>query len=125
MTTETLSFQAEVGRVLHLVVHSLYTHKEIFLRELLSNASDAIDKLRFRALTEHGLMAGDEEPRIRIAADPAAGTLTISDDGVGMTRAELVENLGTVASSGTRNSMRVSFHARISLAQLSWTLFFS
>ena len=62
MTTETLPFQAEVGRVLHLVVHSLYTHKEIFLRELLSNASDAIDKLRFRALTEHGLLAPDEEP---------------------------------------------------------------
>ncbi|MBK9385439.1 MAG: molecular chaperone HtpG [Planctomycetes bacterium] len=108
MTTETLPFQAEVGRVLHLVVHSLYTHKEIFLRELLSNASDAIDKLRFRALTEHGLMAADEEPRIRIAADPAAGTLTISDDGVGMTRAELVENLGTVASSGTRRFLEAA-----------------
>jgi molecular chaperone HtpG len=108
MTTETLPFQAEVGRVLHLVVHSLYTHKEIFLRELLSNASDAIDKLRFRALTEHGLLGADEEPKIRLAADPAAGTLTLSDDGVGMTREELIENLGTVASSGTRRFLEAA-----------------
>ncbi|HSC88905.1 MAG TPA: molecular chaperone HtpG [Polyangiaceae bacterium] len=94
-------FQAEVSQVLHLVVHSLYSHKEIFLRELVSNASDAIDKLRFRALAEPQLL-GDEELTIRLIPDEAAGTLTIEDNGVGMTEAEMVENLGTIARSGTR-----------------------
>ena len=101
-TPETFSFQADVDRLLHLVVHSLYSHKEIFLRELVSNASDAIDRLRFRALTEHDLMGDEKDLEIRIAPDRAAKTITIEDTGVGMTREELVKNLGTIAHSGTR-----------------------
>ncbi len=95
-------FQAETSRVLDIVIHSLYSHREIFLRELISNAADAIDKLRFRAVTEHDLMGEEKELEIRIVPDAKAGTLTIEDTGVGMTREELVENLGTIARSGTR-----------------------
>ncbi|MDP9152186.1 MAG: molecular chaperone HtpG [Myxococcota bacterium] len=98
----THSFQAEVSQVLHLVIHSLYSHKEIFLRELVSNASDALDKLRFRALTEPDLYEGDTALAIRIRADRERGTLTIEDTGVGMTAEELVRELGTVARSGSR-----------------------
>jgi molecular chaperone HtpG len=98
----THSFQAEVSQVLHLVIHSLYSHKEIFLRELVSNASDALDKLRFRALTEPDLYAGETELVIRIRADREHRTLTIEDNGVGMTEEELVRDLGTVARSGSR-----------------------
>ncbi|MDP9034692.1 MAG: molecular chaperone HtpG [Myxococcota bacterium] len=98
----THSFQAEVSQVLHLVIHSLYSHKEIFLRELISNASDALDKLRFRVLTEPDLYEGDTTLAIRIRADREAGTLTIEDTGVGMTADELVRELGTVARSGSR-----------------------
>ncbi len=89
-------------QVLHLVIHSLYSHKEIFLRELVSNASDALDKLRFRALTEPDLYEGDSDLAIRIHADRERGTLTIEDNGVGMTEEELVRDLGTVARSGSR-----------------------
>ncbi len=99
---ETHRFQAEVSQVLHLVIHSLYSHREVFLRELISNASDAIDKLRFRAITEPSLVEVDGAPSIRLRPDEAAGTLTLEDDGVGMTRAELIENLGTIAHSGSR-----------------------
>nr|MBK7065988.1 molecular chaperone HtpG [Deltaproteobacteria bacterium] len=95
------SFQAEVSQVLDLVIHSLYSHREVFLRELISNASDAIDKLRFRSVTEAGLM-GEEPLRIRLIPDEAAGTLTIDDNGVGMTHDELIEHLGTIASSGSK-----------------------
>lgn len=98
----THSFQAEVSQVLHLVIHSLYSHKEIFLRELVSNASDALDKLRFRALTEPDLYAGDTTLAIRIHADRERKTLTIEDNGIGMTEEELVRDLGTVARSGSR-----------------------
>ncbi len=98
----THSFQAEVSQVLHLVIHSLYSHKEIFLRELVSNASDALDKLRFRALTEPDLYEGDTDLAIRIRADHDARTLTIEDNGVGMTSEELVRDLGTVARSGSK-----------------------
>src|SRR5580698_6225205 len=100
--TSTHSFQAEVSQVLHLVIHSLYSHKEIFLRELVSNASDALDKLRFRALTEPELYAGDTALAIRIRADREKRTLTLEDNGVGMTEEELVRDLGTVAQSGSR-----------------------
>ncbi len=100
--TETLEFRSELRQVLHLITHSLYSHREVFLRELISNASDAIDKIRFAALADEGLLEGDHDFEIRLLADEAAGTLTVSDNGVGMTRDEAVENLGTIAKSGTR-----------------------
>src|SRR4051812_14805179 len=95
-------FEADVGKVLDLVVHSLYSHKEIFLRELVSNASDALDRLRFRSLTEADLLGSDPTLEIRLRVDKDARTLTIEDTGVGMTQEELVKNLGTVAHSGSR-----------------------
>jgi molecular chaperone HtpG len=99
---ETLSFQTEVKQLLHLMIHSLYSNKEIFLRELISNASDAADKLRFEALSDPALLGEDTELRIRVAVDPQARTITVSDNGVGMSRAEVVANVGTIAKSGTR-----------------------
>jgi molecular chaperone HtpG len=99
---ETRAFEAEVSQVLHLVTHSLYSHKEIFLRELISNASDACDKLRFAALSDAALTADDAELRIEIAFDRDARTLTIRDNGIGMSRDEVIENIGTIARSGTR-----------------------
>jgi len=99
---ETRKFEAEVAQVLHLVTHSLYSHKEIFLRELISNASDACDKLRFEAIAQPELMAGDSELHIDVSWDPQARTVTISDNGVGMSRDEVIANIGTIASSGTR-----------------------
>jgi molecular chaperone HtpG len=101
--TESHAFQAEVAQVLHLVIHSLYSHKEIFLRELISNASDALDKLRFRALMDPSLISGDAQLEIRIVPDKTAGTLTIEDTGIGMTHEELVRDLGTVARSGSKS----------------------
>jgi molecular chaperone HtpG len=98
----THAFQAEVSQVLHLVIHSLYSHKDIFLRELVSNASDALDKLRFRALTEPDVYEGDSTLAIRIRADRERKTLFIEDTGVGMTEEELVRELGTIARSGSR-----------------------
>jgi molecular chaperone HtpG len=98
----THSFQAEVSQVLRLVIHSLYSHKEIFLRELVSNASDALDKLRFRAITAPELYGGDPLLAVRIRADRDKGTLTIDDTGIGMSAEELVRDLGTVAHSGSR-----------------------
>ncbi|MBT2117893.1 molecular chaperone HtpG [Dyella sp. LX-66] len=102
MTTETRKFEAEVAQVLHLVTHSLYSHKEIFLRELISNASDACDKLRFESIAQPELLAGDGELRIDVSWDPAARTVTVRDNGVGMSLDEVVANIGTIASSGTR-----------------------
>ncbi|MEK9970875.1 MAG: molecular chaperone HtpG, partial [Ferrovibrio sp.] len=101
MTDQTLQFQAEVTRLLHIVTHALYSQKEIFLRELISNASDACDKLRFAAQTEADLWAGDTDLKVVLTPDKAAGTLTVSDNGIGMGRDELVSNLGTIARSGT------------------------
>jgi molecular chaperone HtpG len=100
------AFVAEVSEVLRLVIHSLYSHREIFLRELVSNASDAVDKLRFRAITEPALLGEEPALEIRIFTDEAAGTLTIEDTGIGMTEEELVKNLGTVAHSGTRELLK-------------------
>ncbi|MFQ5773075.1 MAG: molecular chaperone HtpG [Kiloniellaceae bacterium] len=101
MSEETLSFQAEVSRLLDIVANSLYSHKEIFLRELISNASDACDRLRYAALTQPELVAGDPEYRIRLATDAKDRTLTVADNGIGMNRDDLVEQLGTIARSGT------------------------
>ncbi|MFO1495515.1 MAG: molecular chaperone HtpG [Lysobacterales bacterium] len=102
MTTETRAFQAEVQQVLNLVIHSLYSHKEIFLRELVSNASDALDKLRFEAIQAPELLAGSPELAIEIEFDDKARTLTLRDNGIGMRFDEVVENIGTIARSGTR-----------------------
>ncbi|MGB5650542.1 MAG: molecular chaperone HtpG [Sedimenticolaceae bacterium] len=99
---ETLDFQAEVSQVLNLVIRSLYSNKEIFLRELISNASDAAEKLRFEALSNDGLYEGDTGLRIRVAVDRDAGTVSIVDNGIGMSRQEVSETIGTIASSGTR-----------------------
>ncbi|UIF85249.1 molecular chaperone HtpG [Cupriavidus sp. UYPR2.512] len=99
---ETMSFQAEVKQLLHLMIHSLYSNKEIFLRELVSNASDATDKLRFEAIANPSLLENDADLAIRIEADPQARTLTITDNGIGMSRDEAIRNLGTIARSGTR-----------------------
>lgn len=99
---ETLEFQTEVKQLLQLMIHSLYSNKEIFLRELISNASDACDKLRFEALANDTLYEGDTELRIRIDFDKEARTVTVTDTGVGMTRDDVVDNIGTIAKSGTR-----------------------
>jgi molecular chaperone HtpG len=99
---ETLGFQAEVKQLLHLMIHSLYSNKEIFLRELISNGADAADKLRFEALADNALYESDPELNIRISLDKAARTLTVSDNGIGMSRDEVVQNIGTIAKSGTR-----------------------
>ena len=98
---ETRGFQSEVKQLLHLMIHSLYSNKEIFLRELISNASDAADKLRFRALSTPELYEGDGELHVRLAFDKEKRTLTLSDNGIGMTRDEVIDNLGTIAKSGT------------------------
>ncbi|MFB6326943.1 molecular chaperone HtpG [Pantoea deleyi] len=100
---ETRGFQSEVKQLLHLMIHSLYSNKEIFLRELISNASDAADKLRFRALSDASLYEGDGELRVRLSVDKDNRTLTLSDNGIGMRRDEVIENLGTIAKSGTKS----------------------
>lgn len=100
-TKETLGFQAEVKQLLQLMIHSLYSNKDIFLRELISNASDAADKLRFEALSDPALFEGDSELKIRVAFDRDARTLTISDNGIGMSRLEVIDHIGTIAKSGT------------------------
>ncbi len=99
---ETLGFETEVKHLLHLMIHSLYSNKEIFLRELISNASDAADKLRFEALSNDGLYEGDSELKIRLEYDKEKRTITIIDNGIGMTRAEVQEHIGTIAKSGTK-----------------------
>jgi molecular chaperone HtpG len=101
-TKETLGFQAEVKQLLHLMIHSLYSNREIFLRELISNASDACDKLRFEALHNAGLFESDPDLKIKVSYDRAARTLTVTDNGIGMSREEAVNHLGTIAKSGTR-----------------------
>ncbi len=105
MSTQTHAFQAEVAQLLHLVTHSLYSNKEIFLRELVSNASDACDKLRYEALNDNGLFEDTPNLEIRVSFDKAARTLTIADNGIGMSRQEAIDHLGTIAKSGTRDFM--------------------
>ncbi len=105
MPEETLQFQAEVSKLLKIVANSLYSQKEIFLRELISNASDACDRLRYEALTNPDLIAGDSEFRVTLAVDRKARTLTVSDNGIGMTRDELISDLGTIARSGSAKAV--------------------
>ncbi|XP_075521116.1 LOW QUALITY PROTEIN: heat shock protein 90-5, chloroplastic-like [Primulina tabacum] len=105
-TGETHEYQAEVSRLLDLIVHSLYSHKEVFLRELVSNASDALDKLRFLSVTEPSLLGDAGELEIRIKTDPDNGTISITDTGIGMTKEELIECLGTIAQSGTSRFLK-------------------
>jgi molecular chaperone HtpG len=102
MQPETLQFKTELKQLLHLIVHSLYSHKDIFLRELLSNASDAIDTVRFQSLTKQEVLEGNADWKIKIMPDEKNGTLTVSDNGIGMSKEGIVENLGTIAKSGTR-----------------------
>lgn len=99
---QTLGFQSEVKQLLQLMIHSLYSNKEIFLRELISNASDAADKLRFKALSDASLYDGDGELKVRVSFNQEKGTLTISDNGIGMNREQIIEHLGTIAKSGTK-----------------------
>src|SRR5512135_1041312 len=106
MTVEKMEFKTEVKELLNLMIHSLYSHKEIFLRELISNASDAIDKARFESLTNRDIFAATGEWKIKIHVDKAAGTLTVSDNGIGMTRDEVIAELGTIAHSGTKDFLR-------------------
>ena len=101
MTKETRQFQTEIKKLLDLMINSLYSHKEIFLRELISNSSDALDTLRFKAQTDQNLLEGDNDFKIRIDADPKARTISVLDNGIGMTRDEVVEHIGTIAKSGT------------------------
>lgn len=103
---QTLGFQTEVKQLLQLMIHSLYSNKEIFLRELISNAADAADKLRFEALTQPALLESDGELRIQVSFDPAAHTLTIDDNGIGMSRDDAIAHLGTIAKSGTGDFLR-------------------
>src|SRR5210317_1937622 len=98
---ETMGFQTEAKQLLHLMIHSLYSNREIFLRELISNASDAIDKLRFRAIEDASLLGDDTDFHIDVTFDKDAGTLTIADNGIGMSRDEVIAHLGTIAKSGT------------------------
>ena len=114
MSKHTHSFQAEVSQLLHLVTHSLYSNKEIFLRELVSNASDACDKLRYEALNNNALFEDAPNLEIRVSFDKAARTLTIADNGIGMSRQEAIDHLGTIAKSGTRD-----FMSRLSTEQKS------
>ena len=99
---ETLGFQAEVKQLLTLMIHSLYSNKEIFLRELISNASDACDKLRFEGLNNDNLFENDGDLKIHVSFDKDAKTITIRDNGIGMTRDEVINNIGTIARSGTK-----------------------
>src|SRR5947209_7447334 len=99
---EKLEFKTELKQLLHIITHSLYSHKEIFLRELISNASDAINKIKFDSLQHEELLEGNKDWKIKIIPDRKAGTLTVSDNGIGLTREGAVQDLGTIARSGTR-----------------------
>jgi molecular chaperone HtpG len=111
MSAETLEFKAELKQLLHLITHSLYSDREIFLRELISNASDAINKVRFDALANADKLEGNTDWKIKLTPNATAGTLTVSDNGIGMSREEAIENLGTVAQSGTKAFLEAAKHA--------------
>ena len=101
-SVEKKEFKSELKQILSLITHSLYSHKEVFLRELISNASDAIDKIRFNSLNNETLLENNKDWKIKIIADPKNKTLTVSDNGIGMSKDTIVENLGTIAKSGTK-----------------------
>jgi molecular chaperone HtpG len=115
---ETLGFQTEVKQLLHLMIHSLYGNKEIFLRELVSNGSDACDKLRFDAISDAALLENDPDFKVRVSYDKTARTITVSDNGIGMSRQEVIEQIGTIAKSGTREFLETLTSDRASEAQL-------
>src|ERR1700694_4699036 len=115
---ETLGFQAEVKQLLHLMIHSLYGNKEIFLRELVSNASDACDKLRFDAISDAALHEDGAALTIRVSYDKNARTITVSDNGIGMSRQEVIDHIGTIAKSGTREFFETLTADRAGSAQL-------
>src|SRR5262245_43859938 len=102
MPAETLEFKTELKQLLHLITHSLYSHREIFLRELVSNASDAINKIRFDSLSHDERLEGNKDWKIKLIPNKEAGTLTLSDNGIGMNRDTIVDHLGTIAKSGSR-----------------------
>lgn len=104
-TPESHVFEADVARLLHMMVHSVYSDKDVFLRELVSNAADACEKLRYEAITTPGLLTSDTDPRIQLRLDADNRQLILEDNGIGMSRAELIEALGTIARSGTRAFM--------------------
>ena len=124
MAKETHQFQAETKKLLDLMIHSIYTNREIFLRELISNASDAIDKLHFESLTNRDLLEGNSDYEIFLIPDEASHTLTISDNGLGMNREELIENLGTIAKSGTKAFLEKLQQAKENglLKRMYWSL---
>src|SRR3984957_5782319 len=99
---EKMEFKAELKQLLNLITHSLYSNKEIFLRELISNASDAVNKIKFDSLQHENILEGNKDWKIKVHVDKDAGTLTVSDNGIGMSREAAIENLGTIAKSGTR-----------------------
>jgi molecular chaperone HtpG len=124
MSKHTHAFQAEVAQLLHLVTHSLYSNPDIFVRELISNASDACDKLRFEALNNAALLEDTPNLEVRVAFDKDAKTLTITDNGIGLSEQEAIDNLGTIAKSGTRSFMDLRQSVQYGLLdacfQLGW-----
>src|ERR1700687_2568522 len=106
MAVEKMEFKTEVKELLDLMIHSLYSHREIFLRELISNASDAIEKIKFESLTDPSLATPSDGFEIRLDADPAKKVLTITDNGIGMTYDEVIKNIGTIAHSGTKSFLK-------------------
>ncbi len=110
--SEKLEFKTELKQLLHLITHSLYSNKEIFLRELISNASDAINKIRFNSLAHDELLENNKDWKIKIAIDAEKGTLTISDNGIGLTREDAIENLGTIGARGRKRFWKTSNRPR-------------
>src|SRR5690242_808190 len=115
---ETRTFEADVSRLLHMMVHSVYSDRDVFIRELISNAADACEKLRFEAIALPDLLGDDPKPHITVAVDPEAKLLTVEDNGIGMSREEMTEGLGTIARSGTRVFMERLESGKAADAQL-------